>query len=666
MTQSLFIQKLLSSGLTQKDARSCRVSELDCASSAALGSSFRTLPAMRFDYFSADGCAIGDPQFFRLRYLVTPKTFSEKKIPKYVQAPKTGVHAYFPRNADWSETLKPKCPLYITEGELKAIKANKEGFPTIGLGGVYSFQSARQEIAFLPELNVIDWRLRPVYIIYDSDIVSNPQVCTAVQKLAEQLELRGAFPWVVVLPSIGGDEKIGLDDFLCEHPAKTLRNLIDTTAISITRAKDLWRLNDELAVIENISSVIHLATKHIYSAREFRNDSRYAAQWIAKRELRSDAKGYTIKNVIAAKEWFKWPLRHSLNNIVYSPGLPKITKENDYNIWSGWAQPPKRGDVSLFKALVDHLFRGNARAKRWFLQWCAYPIQYPGTKLYTAVVLYGVKQGTGKSLLGLTIGQVYGKNFEELKPENLHASFNEWAVEKQFVLGDEVTGSDKRADADMLKKLITQEEVRVNRKYMASYTIVDCINYLFTTNQPNAFFLDNDDRRFFIHEITEPPLPSDFFDEYDLWYRTPAAAAALLYYFQHLELGDFNPRTRALQTMGKDRMIQATKSDLGSWVHYLHDFPDDALQWGSTTYPLDLYPSSVLCSIYNTQSGLRPTSVQSVVRELSRQGFEQVLGGSIIKSPRDGKRYRYFIVRNHKKWHKANRKQVMQHLKEDS
>ena len=58
-------------------------------------------------------------------------------------------------------------------------------------------------------------------------------------------------------------------------------------------------------------------------------------------------------------------------------------------------------------------------------------------------------------------------------------------------MGDDVTGSDKRADADFLKKLITQKELRVNVKYLPAYTVKDCINYFFTANHPDSFFLED-------------------------------------------------------------------------------------------------------------------------------------------------------------------------------
>src|SRR5690606_17830809 len=153
----------------------------------------------------------------------------------------------------------------------------------------------------------------------------------------------------------------------------------------------------------------------------------------------------------------------------------------------------------------------------------------PGVKMFSSAVVYGIKHGTGKSLIGYTLGRIYGKNFTEIKQKDLHSQFNEWAEARQFVMGDDITGSDKRHDADILKTLITQQELRINPKYVSSYVVPDCINYFFTSNQPDAFFLEDDDRRFFVHEVKVGPLPEEFYMDYELWLHTGGAAAVFHY-----------------------------------------------------------------------------------------------------------------------------------------
>jgi hypothetical protein len=87
---------------------------------------------------------------------------------------------------------------------------------------------------------------------------------------------------------------------------------------------------------------------------------------------------------------------------------------------------------------------------------------------------------------------IYGHNFIKIKSKDLYDTW--WAENRQFVLGDEISGSDKRAEADMMKAMITQEEVNINIKYIPQFSIPDCVNYYFTSNHADALFLEDEDR----------------------------------------------------------------------------------------------------------------------------------------------------------------------------
>jgi hypothetical protein len=262
-------------------------------------------------------------------------------------------------------------------------------------------------------------------------------------------------------------------------------------------------------------------------------------------------------------------------------------------------------------------------------------------------------------MIGYTMGRIYGKNFTEIRQSDLHANFNEWAECKQFVLGDDVTGSNKRQDADMLKKLITQQELRLNPKYVPSYVVPDCINYLWTSNQPDAFFLEDTDRRFFIHEVTVEPLPEEFFVDYSLWLDS-GGASALFDHLLKLDLGDFNPAAPALRTSAKERMTEDARSDLGTWVRQLLRTPDAILKVGDAAMEGDLFTNRQLLSLYDP-SGHTGTTANGLGRELKRAGARQVLDGAPVSLP-DGAQDRLYIIHNQDRWVDADRQQVTDHL----
>ena len=187
----LFKAKLAESGLDEDDAESLGLELVSAEETAAFGKNFIPCASMKFPYMDKLGLetsdiANGEP-YFRVRYLGDYERIyrqvrgenGNKKPPKYMQKSQTLPMAYFPHigDVDWlaiSEDVTE--PIIITEGELKAAKATKEGFPTIGLGGVSSWRSVKHGIEMLDGLKEINWQRRHTYIVFDSDYKTNPTV----------------------------------------------------------------------------------------------------------------------------------------------------------------------------------------------------------------------------------------------------------------------------------------------------------------------------------------------------------------------------------------------------------------------------------------------------------------------------------------------------------
>ncbi len=650
--------KLKTSGLTLDDAKQLGMTCLGAQGTAGLHPAFKQLCSLRLDYLDHHGQPLPDwpgaKPFYRLRYLETPTDFSamtEKKQVRYVQEPNTAPVAYYPGNQDWTDLVGDvNQPLILTEGELKAAKACKEGFPTIGLGGVYNWRSHKLGLTWLPSLDPIQWLKRNVYICFDSDYKTNPMVCAALRELAEELHRRGSFVHLISLPQLHGFEKVGLDDFLVHAGPSSnqmFRQLL-AEAEPLGLTKPLWSLNDKYVYVQDPGLIVDQGTRFKASPGAFKEHLQAPLNY-QERSLKQDG-SVSFKAVSAAAAWLKWPLRTEVTKLTYQPGAERFIQDPRplFNIWPGWGVQPAEDDVSPFLELVKHIFtNAEPEAMQWFLRWCAYPLQHPGTKLFSSSVLHGIRHGTGKSLIGYTLGRIYGQNFTEISQMDLHNSFNEWAEGKQFVMGDDVTGSNKRADADFLKKLITQRELRVNGKYVPTYVVPDCINYFFTANHPDSFFLEDDDRRFFIHEVRVGPMDEEFYMNYDLWLDT-GGSAAVFHYLLHLDLGDFNPAAPAFKTAAKERMIANVQSDLAGWVRQLMATPDHVLRVGEVQVTKELFTSKELLQFYDP-SGKTGTTANGLGRELARAGLHQICNGKPIRLT-DGSQGRYYAVRNLDFW----------------
>lgn len=672
-TQQLFEAKLASSGLDLDDATELGMYPTDPAATASLSKGFDAKPGLVIPYFDALGGprpdVPGAAQFMRVRYLGEAATFRDAtkgETLRYTQPVGTINPVYLPRITDWGDILPDaSCPVIITEGELKAAAACKLGFPTIGLGGVWNFRAIQYGYTLLPDLAEFEWLRRQVYIMFDSDAGKNQQVMAAAEELAKELGQHGAFIHLAWLPEVlGNGVKVGLDDFIVhegEAAEEKLTVLLhDADAVGIV--KPLLDLNERYVYVSDPGLIIDQRTQAKHKPAALREHLEATkTSFVRKPGKTGDDKRPQYDRVAAGAEWLRWPLRNEVERITYMPGKGRfiVNGHRLYNTWDGWGIEPAKGDVAPFVKLIDHLFtRAEAEAKTWFLRWLAYPLQYPGVKMYSSAAIHGRRHGTGKSLVGYTMGRIYGKNFTGIKQDDLHGNFNEWAERKQFVLGDDVTGSNKREDADVLKKLITQEMMRVNPKYVPSYEVPDCINYFFSSNQPDAFFLEDDDRRFFIHEVLVGPLDEQFYVDYGLWLDS-GGSAAVFDWLLHLDLGDFNPAAPALMTDAKRRMISDVRSDLGSWARRLLEDPDSVLRVGDVVVRKELFTNKELLQFYDP-TGHTGTTANGLGRELRRAGVIQVLAGQPVRSKFGLDRY--YAIRRGSYWESAKADEVVRHI----
>lgn len=646
--KSAFLRKLIESGLTEKHAKRLGFVPLTKEGLEKKYPSLTALPAAGFvlPYPDINGKFTG---FYRYRYLEEPirkgfAALTANKVIRYIQPSGERPRVYFSRLCDWPELFsREDRTLFITEGELKANCACSLGIPCLGLGGVWNFRSRSESL--IKDLAAIDWEGVSAYIIYDSDARSNYQVMMAENALAGELLARGAKLFIVRLPVIEEGRKAGLDDFLVAKGADELFTLVEATE-PWEESRILHELNEEVVFVHDPGSVLELKTLQRMTPGAFALSIYANRTWDEKTVNAKNGTEKVVKRQ-AAVEWMKWPSRAEVRRTTYLPGADRITEDRELNTWPGWGLDEsliKKGNVSLWTELIAYLLNGETQDNiEWFHQWLAYPLQHPGFKMYSATVVWGLFHGTGKTLVGHTMQRIYGKNFAEIADRELIGTFNEWAENRQFVMGDEITGGDKRSNGDRMKGMITQKFLRVNPKFISPYTVPDCINYYFTSNHPDSFFFENHDRRYAVFEVMGKPLSEAFYREYDRWYRSDEVGA-LFYHLLNLDLKEFNPKGHAPDTRAKREMMEMGASDLGEWCATLREEPEKILKVGASPLTYSLMTTEELFRLYDPQESKRVTK-PGLSRELRRQGFRKVNLGETVTTRTAGPQ-RLWAIRN--------------------
>jgi len=132
----------------------------------------------------------------------------------------------------------PAVPLFVTEGPRKVDALISAGaLAVVGVLGVWNWRGRNDDngLALLP-----DWELvalndgRPVYVVFDSDILLKQPVAMAMNRMGAVLTRMGANVAYVRLPVGEGGAKVGADDFLAAG-----HTLNDITALSVEAPPEL-------------------------------------------------------------------------------------------------------------------------------------------------------------------------------------------------------------------------------------------------------------------------------------------------------------------------------------------------------------------------------------------------------------------------------------------
>ncbi len=250
------------------------------------------------------------------------------------------------------------------------------------------------------------------------------------------------------------------------------------------------------------------------------------------------------------------------------------------NLWGGWPTAPKKGSCQYLLDLLEYLCSGEENGRElyeWMVKWLAYPIQHPGAKMKSAVVVHG-PQGTGKSRFFEAHAKIYGQYGRVLDQSAIEDSFNaDWASKKLFILADEVLArGDMFHLKNRLKGFITGDTIRVNTKMVTAHTEKNCMNIVFLSNEHMPVVLENDDRR---HCViwTPPKLPDEIYDRVNEEIDN-GGIEALHDYMLNLDLGNFKPWTWPPSTRAKRELIDL---GIGSEERFIRDWVS-----GETPHPL--------------------------------------------------------------------------------
>ncbi len=231
---------------------------------------------------------------------------------------------------------------------------------------------------------------------------------------------------------------------------------------------------------------------------------------------------------------------------------PRIT----CNLWGGWPIEPRKGECDMLLSLLEYLCENEKNHRdlyNWVLNWLAYPLQHPGAKMRTALVVHG-PQRVGKNFFFESVMEIYGPYGEVIDQDALEDKYNDCFSKKLFLIADEVIARQELYHVkNKLKGMITGRRIRINPKNVKSYWEDNHCNLVFLSNETQPLVLERDDGR---HVVIWTPekLPPDIYRKIE----QEVAAGGIAALYERLlrrPLDDFNEFTPPPMTAAKQDLM---------------------------------------------------------------------------------------------------------------
>lgn len=317
----------------------------------------------------------------------------------------------------------------------------------------------------------------------------------------------------------------------------------------------------------------------------------------------------------------------------YDPSQPNevffvrksIKYVNTYHPTYPEPEPARKEEAGrLILAHRDNLI-AEPEYRRTFVDFMAYMVQFPGRKIRWAVLIQSA-EGAGKTFFAKAMQAALGYDHVKiLSDESIKSGWNEWAFGHQLVAVEEirVVGHNRHEIMNVIKPLITNDDINITERYRNSRQARNITNYLLFTNFHDALALTPNDRRYF---VVKSPLQSEaqikalgkdyFIPLFDFLDDHPGAIRSWLSDWKISP--DFCANGRAPRTKYANTMIDDSANDLTASVRRLLLEAD---------YPLiqyDIVSAKTLMDVLRLEEGLGHVTGQQVAHVLREEGLQQM------------------------------------------
>ena len=259
------------------------------------------------------------------------------------------------------------------------------------------------------------------------------------------------------------------------------------------------------------------------------------------------------------KEWLKDENILTYDKTDFNPSLDyKENKDpNVFNTFTGYAiekiKVNKNIDIKIEDTLIYKHFinlcggeeeENINKCVEYFIKCLSNIIQQKYKS--TSSIILNSRQGCGKDLFIDWFSSIIGTQYyvNTAAQEKLFGNFNSLLEDKLLcVLNEAQTNKPDNNIIDLLKDLITNKTIVIEKKGIDSFVQKNRIFYFFFSNRSNPVSIENDDRRFFILECNDKVKTiKNYFENLMEEMKNDDIKYAFYEYFKNLDLSDWDQR----------------------------------------------------------------------------------------------------------------------------
>jgi hypothetical protein len=214
---------------------------------------------------------------------------------------------------------------------------------------------------------------------------------------------------------------------------------------------------------------------------------------------------WEIKKKKFITEWIGDNALRLYQSVCFRPaGLESQYSDTYFNMFKGFRASlmSSKKNYDIIQPFLQHikvvLMCGNEEYYDWFLQYLANLVQHPDKKSNVIIVFQGT-QGSGKSIVVDTIvDKIIGGDYaiSTSNPERtFFGTFNSLLSNKILSVINEAS-NELRKCMDRIKDLCVIDRINIEYKGKDCLSFNNYNNFIATTNNPNPFDVEWDDRRF--------------------------------------------------------------------------------------------------------------------------------------------------------------------------